>query len=198
MLSRTISSDSKTDQRAIAQDPVVRRMLRDPTQIAVADREKPALCGSVIRALANRSMADPRGTVAAPSTVGMRLMTGFRKVGRMAGKIYIRENGRTYDCIVRPISADRLEVLGQVTLLVAAPDVVAGPRLGAPFITSDGNIACPLRTVPGARIQLEQADTLGVWRPLPDPFVVPDGQAVLLFSAPSLGQSGFYRATRLE
>ena len=75
------------------------------------------------------------------------------------------------------------------------------PRLKQPdlyVVNRDGSLTCLLRTVPGARIQLERADALGAWVVLPGSFVVPDGQASLVLPRPSSARSGFYRAVRLE
>jgi len=76
-----------------------------------------ALCGDVVRVHANRSMAAPGAESAAPARVGLRLLSDLRPVGegRWRGKLYNRENGRTYDCLVTPRSG-AIEVRGYVVL----------------------------------------------------------------------------------
>lgn len=76
-----------------------------------------ALCGDVVAVHANRSMAAPGQESAAPARVGLRLLSDLRPAsdGRWRGKLYNRENGRTYDCVVTP-RAGALEVRGYVVL----------------------------------------------------------------------------------
>lgn len=76
-----------------------------------------ALCGDVVAVHANRSMAAPEQESAAPARVGLRLLSDLRPAsdGRWRGKLYNRENGRTYDCVVTP-RAGALEVRGYVVL----------------------------------------------------------------------------------
>ncbi|HEY2659570.1 MAG TPA: DUF2147 domain-containing protein [Caulobacteraceae bacterium] len=62
------------------------------------------LCGVVIKVLANHSMVDPSKTLARPATVGLNILTDLSPAGDgvWKGRIYNRENGKTYDCLVRP------------------------------------------------------------------------------------------------
>jgi uncharacterized protein (DUF2147 family) len=64
-----------------------------------------ALCGTVAKVLANRSMADPTKVLAGkPATVGLAILTDLMPdgPGRWKGRIYNRENGKTYDCLISP------------------------------------------------------------------------------------------------
>ena len=70
-----------------------------------------ALCGDVVRVLANNTMMAQGKSAAAPARVGLRILSDLRADGTgWRGKIYNRENGRTYDCTVRVVSGQRLEV----------------------------------------------------------------------------------------
>ncbi|WP_309643396.1 DUF2147 domain-containing protein [Phenylobacterium sp.] len=71
-----------------------------------------ALCGDVVRVLANRSMSDQKApAAAAPAGVGLRLISDLKPSGaEWQGKIFNREDGKTYDCIVRPLPNGNLEV----------------------------------------------------------------------------------------
>jgi uncharacterized protein (DUF2147 family) len=76
-----------------------------------------ALCGDVVRVMANRSMADSRVALPAPPRVGLRILSDLRPAGdAWRGHIFNRENGRTYDCLVRPTGDGRLEVRAFVLL----------------------------------------------------------------------------------
>lgn len=60
-----------------------------------------ALCGTVTRVLANRSMSAPGQEMEAADTrpaLGMKILTGLRASGdeALAGEIYNRENAKTY------------------------------------------------------------------------------------------------------
>jgi uncharacterized protein (DUF2147 family) len=74
-----------------------------------------ALCGKVTKVLANRSMAGS-GSSAPPgdarSLLGMQILIDMKPTanGAFRGSIYNRENGKTYDCEIRSLSADRLKV----------------------------------------------------------------------------------------
>lgn len=61
-----------------------------------------ALCGDVSRVLGNVSMTAPgKASAAAPAHEGLRILSGLHPEGDgWRGKIYNRENGRTYDVIV--------------------------------------------------------------------------------------------------
>jgi len=73
-----------------------------------------ALCGTVVKVLANRSMADPSKTMAAdaPSPLGMKVLRDFMPSGdgEWQGQIYNRESGKTYDCLMSLASSDQLKI----------------------------------------------------------------------------------------
>ncbi len=60
----------------------------------------PALCGLVSRVFANRSMQSLAASKAPPATVGLKILSDVRPAGdgRWVGRIYNREQGRSYDC----------------------------------------------------------------------------------------------------
>ena len=64
----------------------------------------PALCGQVVRVMANNSMSTAGPSAAAPARVGLQLMSDFTPSGdgQWTGKIFNREDGRTYDCVITP------------------------------------------------------------------------------------------------
>ena len=65
----------------------------------------PALCGAVVRVMGNVSMeAGGHMSSAPPARIGERLMTGFTPsgAGQWTGKLFNRENGHTYDCVITP------------------------------------------------------------------------------------------------
>jgi len=70
-----------------------------------------ALCGKVTKVRENRSMA---GTPLseAQSPLGMKILTDMKPTGKgtFRGSIYNRDNGKTYDCEIRSLSSDRLQV----------------------------------------------------------------------------------------
>lgn len=71
-----------------------------------------ALCGTVVKVIANRSMADPSKPMADTSSpLGMQILTGFKPAGvEWQGQILNRENGKTFDCLLSLQSADQLKV----------------------------------------------------------------------------------------
>jgi uncharacterized protein (DUF2147 family) len=73
-----------------------------------------ALCGTVVKVLANRSMADPSKTLPAdaPSPLGMKVLKDFKPSGdgEWQGQIFNRENGKTYDCLMSLVAADQLKI----------------------------------------------------------------------------------------
>jgi uncharacterized protein (DUF2147 family) len=102
-----------------------------------------AVCGTVVAVRANRSMSHPdqeMTPVDSRSPMGMRILSGFveGQDGSWAGRIYNRENGKTYDCLMTPISADKLRVRGyklvpllgknQVWTRIANVQTAAGAR----------------------------------------------------------------------
>lgn len=67
----------------------------------------PAMCGSVARVMANRSMAGAGASAAAPAQIGMKIITALHPAGagKWKGKLFDRERGKTYDCLVEPMGA---------------------------------------------------------------------------------------------
>ena len=95
-----------------------------------------ALCGTVVKVLANNSMAEPGKTMAAdtPSPLGMKIMTDFKPDGdgQWSGSIFNRENGKTYDCTMSILAQDQLKIRPYVLLPLFGKTqvwtrVVAGP-----------------------------------------------------------------------
>lgn len=80
----------------------------------------PALCGTIDRVLANHSMAHPGEAMGALPGVGLKILTGLAAdgPGRWSGRIYNREDGRTYDCQVSLGEAGHLVVRPYVGLPV--------------------------------------------------------------------------------
>lgn len=74
-----------------------------------------ALCGTVVKVIANRSMSRPGQAMEAAdarSPLGMRLLTDFRPTGDgdWQGRIHNREDGQTYDCKLELLAPDQLKV----------------------------------------------------------------------------------------
>ncbi|MCE1193423.1 MAG: DUF2147 domain-containing protein [Acidovorax sp.] len=77
----------------------------------------PALCGRVVRVLANRSMSAPGADMAAADArpaLGMTLLSGLRPAGggssEYQGEIYNRENAKTYRVNLTPAEPEQLLV----------------------------------------------------------------------------------------
>ena len=77
----------------------------------------PALCGKVVRVLANRSMSAPGTDMAAADArpaLGMTLLSGLRPTegspGEYRGEIYNRENAKTYHVNLTPAEPEQLLV----------------------------------------------------------------------------------------
>jgi len=77
------------------------------------------LCGTVVRVLSNRSMSNPNkeftpklGTQAE----GMTILSNLRKVAdrEWEGRIYNRENGKTYDCRLTQLNRDEIRLRAYV------------------------------------------------------------------------------------
>lgn len=69
------------------------------------------LCGAIVRVIANNSMSSPGQSSAPPPDVGARLISDLRRDGDVwRGRIFNRENRRTYDCVVRAQANGALEV----------------------------------------------------------------------------------------
>jgi uncharacterized protein (DUF2147 family) len=78
-----------------------------------------ALCGDVTRVFANNSMERLGATKVAPARVGLRILSGLRPDGdAWRGRIYDREQGRTYDCRIALGGPDTLAVRGYIALPV--------------------------------------------------------------------------------
>lgn len=80
-----------------------------------------ALCGTVVGVLGNRSMRAPdRDMVAADPrpALGMTILSELRDSGEghYKGRIYDRENGRSYRATVKPAQPDQLLIRGYVGL----------------------------------------------------------------------------------
>ena len=74
-----------------------------------------ALCGTVVRVLANRSMGAPGQDMDAADkrpALGMRILTGLRASGdgTLTGDIYNRENAKTYRVNLTPAEPEQLLV----------------------------------------------------------------------------------------
>lgn len=70
-----------------------------------------ALCGKVTKVRENRSMSGaPLSDSQSP--LGMKILIDMKPTGNGAyrGSIYNRDTGKTYDCEIRSLSADRLKV----------------------------------------------------------------------------------------
>ena len=77
----------------------------------------PALCGKVVRVLANRSMSAPGTDMAAADArpaLGMTLLSGLRPAesgsSEYQGEIYNRENAKTYRVNLTPAEPEQLLV----------------------------------------------------------------------------------------
>ncbi len=78
-----------------------------------------ALCGDVTRVFANNSMERLGAAKVAPPRVGLRILSELRPDGdAWRGRIYDREQGRTYDCRIALAGPDTLSVRGYVALPV--------------------------------------------------------------------------------
>jgi uncharacterized protein (DUF2147 family) len=79
-----------------------------------------ALCGTVAQVLANHSMSYPEQEIKEKPTLGMKILEDFTQSDddTWYGHIYDRENGKTYRCRMKQISADELEVHPYVGLTI--------------------------------------------------------------------------------
>jgi uncharacterized protein (DUF2147 family) len=90
-----------------------------------------ALCGKVARVIANQSMSRPGEAMAAdaqPAQEGMLILSDFapsdsetaadgsRVTTEWRGRIFNRENGKTYDCLMSMGPAGELKLRGYVGL----------------------------------------------------------------------------------
>lgn len=71
-----------------------------------------ALCGTVAKVIANRSMSDPSKAMDGPSPLGLKILTDFvpTGAGEWQGQIFNRENGKTYDCLMSLNAPDQLKL----------------------------------------------------------------------------------------
>lgn len=74
-----------------------------------------ALCGTVMRVIANNSMSKPGAAMAAAdarSPLGMKILSDFKPSGdaEWKGSIYNREDGETYDCVMTLVAPDQLKI----------------------------------------------------------------------------------------
>jgi uncharacterized protein (DUF2147 family) len=62
------------------------------------------LCGTVVRVMANNSMESLAVSKAPPARIGLKIMSDLAPAGdgQWSGKLFDRENGNTYDCLVTP------------------------------------------------------------------------------------------------
>ena len=75
------------------------------------------MCGMVAQVLANNSMMGPGEAAVQPLPVGYRLISNLHRDGdHWSGRIFNRENGRTYDCTVRKLPDGALEVRPYIVL----------------------------------------------------------------------------------
>ena len=67
----------------------------------------PGLCGTVARVMANHSMEGPGASKAAAPKIGMMIVTDLHTngPGHWKGKLFDRERGKTYDCLLTPTGA---------------------------------------------------------------------------------------------
>jgi uncharacterized protein (DUF2147 family) len=80
-----------------------------------------ALCGTVVRVIANRSMSAPGQAMAAADArpaLGMEILSAFKPTasGEYAGRIYNRENAKHYDATLKVAAPDQLLVHAYVLL----------------------------------------------------------------------------------
>ncbi len=74
-----------------------------------------ALCGTVVKVLGNRSMSNPNATMQAADSrpaLGMQILSDFVASGdgEWSGRIYNRENAKSYDCNMQLIAPDQLKI----------------------------------------------------------------------------------------
>ena len=109
-------------QSAIASgnDAPIGRWLTDNGNLEVEiGRCGEALCGTVVKVLANRSMSGGGEMVAADnrSPLGMTVLKDFKAAGgEWRGEIYNRENAKTYSCRISLSAPDQLTVRPYVGL----------------------------------------------------------------------------------
>ena len=96
------------------------------------------LCGTVSQVLSDRSMSDPRKPARSADgrpLAGLKILTDFTlDDGAWTGRIYNRENGKTYDCLITVAAQDTLHVRGYKGLPVIGRTQV-WTRAQAPAVT---------------------------------------------------------------
>ena len=80
-----------------------------------------ALCGTVVRVVANKSMGAPDKAMApvdARPALGMRILMDFKPSDdeQWEGRIYNRENGKTYRCVMTLLAPDQLKIRPYIVL----------------------------------------------------------------------------------
>lgn len=87
------------------------------------------LCGTVTQVMANRAMA-AQARDARPAYVGMKILTDVRRDGdHYRGRIFNRDDGRTYDCRLQVQADGRLQVRAYVIVpLVGRTQIWRRPR----------------------------------------------------------------------
>lgn len=74
------------------------------------------LCGTVTRVIANRAMAAQTPDTR-PAYVGMKILTDVRREGdHYRGRIFNRDDGRTYDCNIRIQADGSLQIRAYIVL----------------------------------------------------------------------------------
>ena len=91
-----------TTTQATTQSPLGRWLTQSGNLVIEIAPCGPALCGSVAEVRANRSMEDLSKSVAGPPpAIGTKIITDLVPYGdEWQGKIFNRENGKTYDCLI--------------------------------------------------------------------------------------------------
>jgi uncharacterized protein (DUF2147 family) len=70
------------------------------------------ICGTITQVLANRSMSGTGQGMSRADDTGLRILSDFTPAGgdQFVGRILNRENGKVYDCELRPGGPDELIV----------------------------------------------------------------------------------------
>lgn len=86
----------------------------------------PALCGTAVKVLANHSMAAGQAQKAPPAQVGLKVLTEIRaaRPGVWKGRLYNRENRKTYDCLIEPQGPDAIKLHAYVLTPLIGKDQV--------------------------------------------------------------------------
>lgn len=114
---------------AVAADSIEGRWITESGNLEVAIArcvtEPDALCGTVVRVIANRSMGGSgkeMQPVDSRPALGMTILSSLTSDSedppRWVGDLYNRENGKTYRCVLSLDAPDRLNVRGYVGLPV--------------------------------------------------------------------------------